>query len=320
MDFRKFRHRADGVDRAASLHPPLDLDRQQEERGEIDDVAVVALVPAQKSERQEQGGQPGLLFRQPRVRRDPGQPRIELVGHMQGLEAGKRASTLAAARELEGGLDAVLARMLHDVDGMPIGPRRQAEPPAHMFAQPAVQVRQRGVVLPRHRVERLEPGEVFEVHRLGLPQRGEEALGALVRGNVVGLRQGHDGKFGLLAGEFGQHRFEVAIDDAKLAPRAGPMPVVEHRIVARKIEQLRAQLVEKPLMKLGFVVYVRHAMLQTIPVKYFFHNPTEPSRPHRLRRCRHVRLGTRAQPRSRAPRGGGKRETSGCAYWRAELS
>jgi endogenous inhibitor of DNA gyrase (YacG/DUF329 family) len=98
------------------------------------------------------------------------------------------------------------------------------------------------------------------------------------------------------------------------------MPVVEHRIVARKIEQLRAQLVEKPLMKLDFVVCVRHAMLQTIPVKYFFHNPTEPSRPHCSRRCRHVRLGTRAKSRIRAPRGGGKRETAGCAYWRAELS
>jgi hypothetical protein len=163
----------------------------------------------------------------------------------------------------------VFARMRDDVERMPVGPRRQAEPPAHMVAQPEVEVGQRGVVLPRHRVERLDPGEVFEVHRLGLPQRGQEAVGALVARDVVGLRQGFDGKLALLAAEFRQYRFEVAIDDAELATRTDPVPVVKHRILARKIEQLRAELVEKPPMMLGFVVCVRHAVLRTIPVKYF---------------------------------------------------
>ena len=127
-------------------------------------------------------------------------------------------SVAGPARELIGGLDAVLTRMGDDVERMPVGPRRQAEPPAHMIAQPAVEIGQRGVVQPRHRVERLDPGEVFEVHRLGLAQRGQEGGGTLVGRYVVGLRQGFDGKFALFAGEFRQHRIEVAIDDAELAP------------------------------------------------------------------------------------------------------
>jgi hypothetical protein len=108
----------------------------------------------------------------------------------------------------------------------------------------------------------------------------------------------------------------VDIDDAKLAPRAEPMPVVEHRILAGKIEQLRAELVEKPLMMFGFVVCLRHAMLQTIPLKYFFHNRTRPSRPHRPRRGAHPHLGGRGNPGIRAPSNDGMREAFERAYGR----
>ncbi len=297
IDFGKFGDRADGVDRARALHPSLELDRQQEERREIHGLAVVALVPAQKSERQEQGRQSGLLLRQPGVGGNPRQARIELVGDIQGLQAGKRARAIdGRGHELIGGLDAVLACVLDNVERMAVGPRRQAEPPAHMVAQPAVEIGERSIVLPRHRIERPDPGEIFEVHRPGLPQRGEEAGGALVVREVVGLRQRLDGKFALLAGKFRQYRFEVAIDDAELAARTDPMPVVEHRILARKIEQLGTKLVEKPLTALGFVVCVRHAVLRTIPVKYFFHNRAEPSRPHRPRRGGNRRAGGYRKP------------------------
>ncbi len=219
----------------------------------------------------------------------------------------------------------MLARMRDDVERKPVGPRRQAEPSAHMVAQPAVEIRERGVVLARHRVERLDPGQVFEVHRLGLPQRGEETLGALVVGDVLGVRQGHDAKLALFAGEFRQYRFEVAIDDAELATRTDPMPVVEHRILARKIEQLRAELVEKPPMMLGFVVCFRHAVLRTIPVKYFFHNRTEPSRPRAPGHCARRRglLGfgsDRGKPRIREPPDRGVRKPFDRSYGRAELS
>jgi len=139
-----------------------------------------------------------------------------------------------------------------------------------VVAHPALEIGERRVVLPRHRVERLEPGEVVEVHRLRLPEGGEEFRGALVVRDVVRLRQGFEGELTLLAGELRQECFKIAIDDAKLAPRTHPMPVIEHRIPARQVEQLRAELVEKPLVMLGFVFCVRHAVLQAIPAEILF--------------------------------------------------
>jgi hypothetical protein len=158
-----------------------------------------------------------------------------------------------------------------------------------------------------------------------LPQRGEEAVGALVARDVVGLRQGFDGKLALLAGEFRQYRFEVAIDDAELAARTDPVPVVEHRILARKIEQLRAELVEKPPMMLGFVVCVRHAVLRTMPMKYCFHNRAEPSRAHAPRHRARGRgllrfAADRQGPRIREPPDRGLRSRFDRGYGRAGLS
>jgi hypothetical protein len=95
------------------------------------------------------------------------------------------------------------------------------------------------------------------------------------------------------------------------------MPIVEHRIFARKIEQLRAELVEKPPMMLGLVICVRHALLRKIPVKYFFHNRTEPSRLHRSRRGLPLRTGNCGTRPIGAPPHDGMRKSADGAYWRA---